>query len=79
MKTIRVGIIGMGGFGITEAEVVRSMPNAELVAGVRRTPEAAQQLSARFDIPVYQDWLVMLTTTSSTWWPSPQPMRRIAT
>jgi len=60
MKPIRVGIIGMGGFGTTEAEVVASMPNAELVAGVRRTPEAAKQLSARFGIPVYQDWLEML-------------------
>lgn len=55
MDKIRVGIIGMGGFGCTEAEVVQGMPNAELVAGVRRTPEAAQQLSARFGIPVYRD------------------------
>lgn len=60
MKKIRVGIIGMGGFGTTEAEVVREMPNAELVAGVRRTPAAAKQLSERFGVPVYQDWLEML-------------------
>jgi predicted dehydrogenase len=60
MNKIRVGIIGMGGFGTTEAEVVQSMPNAELVAGVRRTPDAARQLSERFKIPVYQDWLQML-------------------
>ena len=60
MKKIRVGIIGMGGFGTTEAEVVRSMPNAELVAGVRRTPEAARQLAERFQIPVYANWLEML-------------------
>lgn len=60
MKRVRVGIIGLGGFGTTEAEVVRSMPNAELVAGVRRTPEAARQLSERFRVPVYQNWLEML-------------------
>jgi len=33
MKQVRVGIIGMGGFGVTEAEVVQSMPNAKLAAG----------------------------------------------
>jgi len=60
MDKIRVGIIGMGGFGATEAEVVQSMPNAELVAGVRRTPQAAKLLSERFGIPVYHDWLEML-------------------
>lgn len=60
MKQIRVGIIGMGGFGVTEAEVVRSMPNAKLVAGVRRTPDAAKQLSERFGVPVYPDWKEML-------------------
>lgn len=60
MKRIRVGIIGLGGFGTTEAEVVRSMPNAEFVAGVRRTPEAARELAQRFGVPVYQDWREML-------------------
>ena len=60
MKKVRVGIIGMGGFGTTEAEVVKDMPNAELVAGVRRTPEAAKKLSERFGIPVHRDWLEML-------------------
>ncbi len=60
MKKTRVGIIGMGAFGVTEAEVVRDMPEAELVAGVRRTPAAAQQLSERFGIPVYPDWMEML-------------------
>ncbi len=59
-KKLRVGIIGMGGFGITEAEVVQTLPNTELVAGVRRTPSAAKQLSERFGVPVYQDWLEML-------------------
>lgn len=60
MKNIRVGIIGMGGFGTTEAEVVRELPNATLVAGVRRTPDAAKRLSERFGIPVYADWIDML-------------------
>jgi len=60
MKQVRVGIIGMGGFGVTEAEVVQSMPNAKLVAGVRRTPEAARKLSERFGIPVHADWREML-------------------
>lgn len=60
MKKVRVGIIGMGGFGTTEAEVVQEMEGAELVAGVRRTPEAARQLSERFGIPVYADWKQML-------------------
>jgi predicted dehydrogenase len=60
MKKVRVGIIGMGGFGTAEAEVVRRLPNAELVAGVRRTPEAARRLSERFGIPVYRDWIEML-------------------
>ena len=60
MDKVRVGIIGMGGFGTTEAQVVQGIPNAELVAGVRRTPEAAKKLSERFGIPVYHDWLEML-------------------
>lgn len=60
MKQVRVGVIGMGAFGTAEAEVVRSMPNAALVAGGRRTPDAARQLSERFKIPVYADWREML-------------------
>ncbi|MHB9133664.1 MAG: Gfo/Idh/MocA family protein [Armatimonadota bacterium] len=60
MSKLRVGIIGMGGFGINEAEVINTLPNAEFIAGVRRTPEAARQLSERFGVPVYQDWLEML-------------------
>ncbi len=62
MKKVRIGIIGMGAFGMAEAETVRDMPNAELVAGVRRTPDAARQLSEQFKIPVYADWLEMLDT-----------------
>lgn len=50
----------MGSFGTMEAEVVQSLPKAELVAGVRRTPEAARQLSERFKMPVYADWRAML-------------------
>ena len=60
MKKVRVGVIGMGRFGTNEAEVVKALPNAELVAGVRRTPEAARQLSERFGMPVYRDWREML-------------------
>lgn len=60
MDTVRVGVIGMGKFGIGEAEIVRTLPNAELVAGARRTPDAARQLSERFGVPVYRDWREML-------------------
>lgn len=60
MDKVRVGIIGMGAFGINEAEVVNELPNAEFVAGVRRTPEARAQLQERFGVPVYADWLEML-------------------
>jgi len=60
MKKIRVGIIGMGAYGTAEASVVRDMPNAELVAGVRRTPEVAKRLSERYGVPVYRDWMEML-------------------
>ncbi len=60
MDKVRVGIIGMGGFGTNEAEVVQSLPNAELVAGVRRNPEARAQLQERFGVPIYADWLEML-------------------
>jgi predicted dehydrogenase len=59
-KKLRVGIIGMGGFGTTEAEAIVAMPEAEFIAGVRRTPEAARKLSERFGVPIYQDWLEML-------------------
>lgn len=60
MDKVRVGVIGMGAFGGAEASVVQGMPNAQLVAGVRRTPEAAKKLSERFKMPVYQDWMEML-------------------
>jgi predicted dehydrogenase len=60
MSKLRVGIIGMGGFGTTEAEVVQTLPNAEFVAGVRRTPEAARKISERFGVPIYLDWMEML-------------------
>ncbi|MHB9023332.1 MAG: Gfo/Idh/MocA family protein [Armatimonadota bacterium] len=60
MKKVRVGVIGMGAFGINEAEIVQQLPNAEFVAGVRRTPEAAKQISERFGVPVYLDWMEML-------------------
>ncbi|HEY3396065.1 MAG TPA: Gfo/Idh/MocA family oxidoreductase [Armatimonadota bacterium] len=60
MDKLRVGIIGMGAFGAGEAEIVRQMPNAEFVAGVRRTPEAAAALQERFGVPIYRDWLEML-------------------
>lgn len=60
MDIVRVGIIGMGAFGINEAEIVRELPNAEFVAGVRRTPEARAALQERFGVPIYADWLEML-------------------
>lgn len=60
MKKVRIGIIGMGSFGIAEAEIVKSMANAELIAGVRRTPEAAKELSIRFGVPIHQDWRELL-------------------
>ena len=60
MDKVRVGIIGMGGFGTNEAEVVQGLPNAEFVAGVRRTPEARIALQERFGVPIYADWLEML-------------------
>jgi predicted dehydrogenase len=60
MDKVRVGIIGMGAFGVNEAEIVQAMPNAEFVAGVRRTPEARALLQERFGVPIYGDWMEML-------------------
>lgn len=61
MRTLRLGIIGIGFFGEKHAEVVSSLPQVELAAVSTRRPERLREIAARFKVPkTYTDYRDLL-------------------
>lgn len=61
MRTVGYGVIGLGFFGEKHAEVIASLPNAELRAVCTRRAERLQEVQRRLKVPrVYQDYRDLL-------------------
>lgn len=60
-EQVRFGIIGCGVIGLTHAEAIRSLPEAQLVAVADVIPEKAQQLAEKYQVRAYNDAQAMLT------------------
>ncbi len=58
---LRIGIIGAGGFAAQHMEAFAKIPEVEVVAFMRRNPEALEEMQALWDVPKgYTDHRAML-------------------
>ncbi len=57
---VRFGIIGCGSIGQVHGDIIKELPNAELVAISNRTEETCVQISDRFDCEYYTDYKEIL-------------------
>ncbi len=57
MRTVGYGVIGLGFFGEKHAEVVATLPGAELRAVCTRRPDRLEEIRRRLDVPkAYRDY-----------------------
>ena len=57
MKTVRVGVVGLGWFGEKHLQVLSQLPNVEVTAVCSRTPSRAREVAKRYGVKTaYTDW-----------------------
>ena len=57
MKTVRVGVIGLGWFGEKHIQILSQLPNVEVVAVCSRTESRAKEIARRYGVKAwYTDW-----------------------
>jgi UDP-N-acetylglucosamine 3-dehydrogenase len=57
MNTVRVGVVGLGWFGEKHLQVLRQLPNVEVVAVCSRTASRAKEIGKRYGVKkTYTDW-----------------------
>ncbi|RYI21845.1 MAG: gfo/Idh/MocA family oxidoreductase, partial [Acetobacteraceae bacterium] len=54
-RTVKVALVGAGGWGRQHARVFSSRPDVEFVGIVGRNPERTQRRAAEFGVPAYTD------------------------
>ena len=62
--TLRVAIVGAGGWGREHARIFAGRPDCDLIAIAARTPESAARRAAEFGTAPYTDLLTMVKETS---------------
>src|SRR5215469_2429687 len=55
MRNIKVGVIGVGSWGVNHVEAYRTLPNAEIVAVADSSPGRAREIANTYDIPHWFD------------------------
>jgi len=57
MKTVRVGVVGLGWFGEKHLQILSQFPNVEVVAVCSRTEARAKEVAKRYGVKTtYNDW-----------------------
>ena len=51
MNSIKVAVIGLGGFGALELDILDNLPGVEVIALVSRSEERARELADRYQVP----------------------------
>jgi UDP-N-acetylglucosamine 3-dehydrogenase len=55
MKRIKVGVIGVGSWGVNHVEAYLGLPHAEVVAVADSSPERAEEVARTYNIPHWSD------------------------
>ncbi|MDG6925081.1 MAG: Gfo/Idh/MocA family oxidoreductase [Nitrososphaerota archaeon] len=57
MKTVRVGVVGLGWFGEKHLQILSQLPNVEVVAVCSRTKSRAEEIAKRYGVKTaYTEW-----------------------
>jgi UDP-N-acetylglucosamine 3-dehydrogenase len=57
LKTVRMGVVGLGWFGEKHVQILSQLPNVEIVAVCSRTASRAKEIAKRYGVKtVYTDW-----------------------
>jgi len=60
MKTVKYGVIGVGGIGKTHIEAIRKTKNAEVIAVADTNEDIAKKIAEEYKVKWYADYMKML-------------------
>ncbi|MEA4889122.1 MAG: Gfo/Idh/MocA family oxidoreductase [Clostridiaceae bacterium] len=67
MKTIKLGMIGLGGMGNHHAAILSKMPGVEIVGVCDLIEEKAKKLGEQLNVPWYLDYHQLLGSCEAVW------------
>lgn len=74
MGAVKVGVVGIGYLGKFHAEKYAHLPEAELVGVVDSNLDRAREAAARFQVPAYDDYRMLLGTAQAVSIVVPTPL-----